>query len=160
MANARTHFNTICEYIVRSHDGIALGRIYGFNCAMQQGHPFIAMVNEDMGFRLHGRVRLQALALLGSKFWDPLNRTDEHGMDWVKVPAEHMMRWDRFALEAMRCSKDGTQTAARVASAVANSQAAVKENRPLAQPPAAVSRWTPSFILDAIKRAANFSLTR
>lgn len=161
MANARTRFDTICEYLVRNHDNVTIGRIYGFPCAMQQGHAFIAMVNEDMmGFRLHGRVRLQALALIGAKFWDPLNRTDEHGMAWVKVPGEHMVRWDRLGIEALRCSKEGNTSLARVASAVANSQAAVKEGRPLAQPPAAASRWSPSFILNAIAKATGFSLSR
>ncbi len=159
MANARSRFDTICEYIARNHDSVVVGRMYGFPCAMQQGHGFIAMVTDDMmGFRLHGRVRLQALALIGAKFWDPLNRTDEHGMDWVKVPAEHMVRWDRLALEAYRCSKESGLTQSRVASAVANSQSAVKEGRPLAQPPKAASRWSPSFILNAIARAAGLTL--
>jgi hypothetical protein len=159
MANSRSSFDNICEYLIRNHDNVAAGRVYGFPCAMQQGQPFIAMVADDMmGFKLHGRVRLQALALIGAKFWDPLNRTDEHSMDWIKVPAEHMVRWDRLAIEALRCSKEGrTQLAVR-ASAVANSQAAVKEGRTLAQPPKAASRWTPSFIIDAIKKAANWSL--
>jgi hypothetical protein len=161
MANARSRFETICEYLVRNHDSVATGRVYGYPCAMQQGHAFIAMVSEDlMAFKLHGRVRLQALALIGAKFWDPLNRTDEHGMDWVKVPAEHLLRWDRLALEAYRCSKETNVGAARVASAVANSQAAVKEGRTLAQPPKAASRWSPSFILNAIAKAAGLSLSR
>lgn len=161
MANARTRFDTICEYLARNHDSVVIGRVYGHPCAMQHGYAFVAMVNEDMmGFRLHGRVRLQALALMGAKFWDPLNRTDEHGMDWVKVPSEHMVRWDRLGLEALRCSKEGPAGMARIASAVANSQAAVKEGRTLAQPPAALSRWSPSFILNAIKKAAGFSLER
>ena len=161
MANARTRFDTICEYLVRNHDNVTIGRIYGFPCAMQQGHAFIAMVNEDMmGFRLHGRVRLQALALMGAKFWDPLGRNDENGMAWVRVPGEHMVRWDRLGIEALRCSKEGGTTLARVASAVANSQAAAKEGRPLAQAPAAASRWSPSFILNAIAKAAGFSLSR
>lgn len=161
MANARTRFDTICEYLARNHDNVVVGRVYGFPCALQHGYPFVAMVNEDMmGFRLHGRVRLQALALMGAKFWDPLNRTDEHGMDWVKVPGEHMIRWDRLGLEALRCSKEGPAGMARIASAVANSQAAVKEGRTLAQPPAALSRWSPSFILNAIKKAAGFSLEK
>jgi hypothetical protein len=161
MANARSRFDTICEYLVRNHDSVVLGRVYGYPSALQQGYAFIAMVNEDtMAFKLHGRVRLQALALIGAKFWDPLNRTDEHGMDWVKVPAEHLVRWDRLAIEAHRCCSEGAQSVARVASAVANSQAAAKEGRPLAQPPKAASRWSPSFIMNAIAKAAGFSLSR
>jgi hypothetical protein len=159
MANARARFETICEYLTRNHDNVSLGRMYSVPMALRGGHPFIAMVNDEtMGFKLHGRVRLQALALIGSKFWDPLNRTDVHGMEWVRVPAEHQVRWDRLALEAMRCCGENTVAQGKVASAVANSQAAVREGRTLAQAPKAASRWSPSFILDAIKRAAGFSL--
>jgi hypothetical protein len=159
MANARTRFETICDYLIRSHDNISVARMYGVNMALKGGHPFVALVSDDvMGFKLHGRVRLQALALIGSKFWDPLNRTDAHGMDWVKVPGEHQIRWDRLSIEAMRCCGENQSAIAKVASAVANSQAAVKEGRTLAQPPAAASRWTASFIMDAIRRAAGMSL--
>ena len=105
MANARTRFDTICEYLARTHDA-ALGQLYGKPCAMLKGHAFVVYCFDGVAFRLSGRVRLQASALPGARYWDPLGR-DVPNMDWIHVPEVHFMRWDRFALESARLGKDG-----------------------------------------------------
>lgn len=105
MANARTRYDTISEYLVRAHE-CALGQLYGKPCVMKAGHAFCAYAFLGMAFRLKGRVRLQAMALPGAKFWDPLGRSDPQ-MDWVLVPVEHFLRWDRFAIEAVRLAEEG-----------------------------------------------------
>lgn len=100
MANARTRFDTICEYMVRAH-GASTGSLYNKPCAMLRGEAFLYFHQNWAAFRLRGRVRLQALALAGAKFWDPLGR-EGPSMDWVIVPDAHFLRWDRFAVESVK----------------------------------------------------------
>lgn len=117
MANSRTRFDTIRDYMVRAHDA-APGHLYGKPCAMHLGHAFIAFCFDGMAFRLRGRVRLQALALKGAKYWDPIGRSDPQ-MDWIYVPEDHFLRWDRLAVEAYRCAKEGFGARAGISRATA-----------------------------------------
>lgn len=105
MANARTRYDTICEYLVRAHE-TSLGQLFGKPCAMIKGHAFMVFCFDGMAFRLKGRVRLQASALQGARYWDPLGR-DLPSMDWIYVPEAHFLRWDRFALDSARFCKEG-----------------------------------------------------
>ncbi len=105
MANARTRYDTICDYLSRTHDA-SLGQLYGKPCALIKGHALIVFCFDGMAFRLRGRVRLQASALPGSRYWDPLGR-EVMNMDWIYVPEAHFLRWDRFALESARFAKEG-----------------------------------------------------
>jgi hypothetical protein len=105
MANARTRFDTICDYLRRTHDA-SIGYLYGKPCAMIKGHAFIVYCYDGVAFRLRGRVRLQASALPGTRYWDPLGR-DVPSMEWIFVPEVHFLRWDRLALESARIGKEG-----------------------------------------------------
>jgi hypothetical protein len=105
MANARTRYDTICEYLARTHEA-SLGHLFGKPCAMIRGHAFIVYCFDGVAFRLRGRVRLQASALGGARYWDPLGR-DVPNMDWIHVPEVHFLRWDRLGLEAARFAKEG-----------------------------------------------------
>jgi hypothetical protein len=104
MANARTRFDTIRDYLVRAHD--AIGSVtYGRPSVLLHGRPFLIFHTDGMAFRVRGRVRLQALTVPGAKFWDPLVefRPDP---EWVLVPAAHFLRWDRFAMDTYRQQKE------------------------------------------------------
>jgi hypothetical protein len=105
MANARTRYDTICDYLVRHHEA-RLGQLYGKPCALIQGHAFMVFCFDGTAFRLNGRLRLQASALPGARYWDPLGRKTP-SMDWVHVPEAHFLRWDRFAIEAAKIAKQG-----------------------------------------------------
>lgn len=105
MANARTRYDTICDYLARTHEA-SKGYLYGKPCAMLKGHAFIVYCFDGVAFRLRGRVRLQASALPGSRYWDPLGR-DMPSMEWIFVPEAHFLRWDRLALESARLGKEG-----------------------------------------------------
>ncbi len=105
MANARTRFDTICEYLGRMHEA-SVGQLYGKPCVLIKGHAFLVFCFDGMAFRLRGRVRLQATTLEGARYWDPLGR-DIPSMDWVLIPEQHFLRWDRFALDAARFAKEG-----------------------------------------------------
>jgi len=105
MANARTRYDTICDYLARTHEA-STGQLYGKPCALIRGHAMIVFCFDGVAFRLRGRVRLQASALEGARYWDPLGR-DLMNMDWIFVPEAHFLRWDRFALESARFAKEG-----------------------------------------------------
>jgi hypothetical protein len=105
MANARTRYDTICDYLVRTHEA-TVGYLYGKPCAMIRGHAFIVYCFDGVAFRMRGRVRLQASALSGARYWDPLGR-DLPSLEWIFVPEAHFLRWDRFALESARLGKEG-----------------------------------------------------
>lgn len=104
MANARTRFDTICDYLNRVHE-TSSGSVYGKPCVMFHGRAFIAFHMDGMGFKMRGRIRLQALALPNVRFWDPL-LPDRPDPDWVWVPSVHVLRWDRLAVEAYRQQKE------------------------------------------------------
>lgn len=104
MANARTRFDTIREYMARSHDATN-GQLYGKPCSMFRGRAFIAFHLDGMAFKMRGRMRLQALAMPDAHFWDPL-LPDRPDPDWVWVPPAHVLRWDRLAVEAYRQQRD------------------------------------------------------
>jgi hypothetical protein len=142
MANARTRYDTICEYLVRHHEA-SLGQLYGKPCALIKGHAFMVFCFDGVAFRLKGRVRLQASALPGARYWDPLAR-DVPSMDWVHVPEAHFLRWDRFAIESAKLSKEGFGPRDLF-------RAKVEESNPPADPAErSVRRLVPSFSLSKL----------
>ena len=108
MANARTRFDTILDYMVRRHDASA-GWLYGKPAGLLNGQAFMAFHSEGMAFQLRGRVRLQASTLAGAKFWDPKG-ADIPSMNWITIPNAHFLRWDRYAVDAMHQLKEGVGT--------------------------------------------------
>lgn len=99
MANARTKFDFIVGYMVRTHDAVQ-APLFGKPALMLNSEPFLVFHFDGMAFRLSGRQRLQASALAGSRYWSPYN-PDVPNMDWVSVPLVHFNRWDRLAIEAL-----------------------------------------------------------
>jgi len=89
---------------VRAHDATQ-SMTYSKPSVLLHGRPFLCFHLEGMAFRMRGRARLQALAMPGAKLWDPLIdfRPDP---EWVWVPTIHVLRWDRFAMDAYRQQKD------------------------------------------------------
>jgi hypothetical protein len=104
MANARTKFDFIAGYMVRTHDALQ-APLFGKPALMLDGEPFVVFHVDGMAFRLSGRQRLQASALAGAKYWSPLN-PDLPNMDWVSVPIAHFNRWDRLAVDALHQRKN------------------------------------------------------
>ena len=107
MANARTRFDTIAGYLERAHEA-RVGQLYGKPCLTLNGQPFAAYAMEAMAFRLHGRALTQANALPGARSWDPL-RGQGSSPGWVLIPASQVMRWDRLALDALRCTREAAE---------------------------------------------------
>lgn len=147
MANARTRFDTIREYMVRSHSATS-GTLYGKPCALLNGHAFLYFHQDWAAFLLKGRVRLQALALPGARFWDPMGR-EGSSMDWVIVPDTHFLRWDRLAIEAVKVARKHGEGRRPTAGPV--------EGPP--QPPPAAKRWINS-IKSLFAKAADITLAK
>jgi hypothetical protein len=104
MANARTKFDFIADYMVRTHDVVQVP-LFGKPALMLDGEPFLVFHFDGAAFRLGGRQRLQASALSGAKYWSPLNPAAPN-MDWVSLPVAHAQRWDRFAIDALHQRKN------------------------------------------------------
>lgn len=136
MANARTRFDTICEYLGRAHE-TATGTLFGKPCAMLRGRAFIAFHADGMGFKLHGRVRLQALAMADARFWDPMS-AERPNPEWIWVPGQHFLRWDRLAVESYRQQKEQGDSAVYRPKPTAPANGA-----PIAPPPRADIGSTP-----------------
>jgi hypothetical protein len=130
MANARSHFDMISSYLQRMHDAQA-GLLYGKPCLMQEGRAFAAYQPDAMAFHLHGRALAQALTLPGASGWDPLH-PDQSSPGWVLLPATQALRWDRLALEALRCEKEAIER--RVSYAPAPAAPAAVEAPPASTP--------------------------
>jgi len=107
MANARSHFDMIVSYLERVHEAQP-GLLYGKPCVMLQGQAFVAYQPDAMAFRMHGRVLAQTAAMPGAKGWDPLH-ADSSSPGWILVPAAHALRWNRLALEALRCAREASE---------------------------------------------------
>jgi len=107
MANARSQFDMIAGYFERAHE-VQTGLLYGKPCLRLNGDAFAAYALDGLALRLHGRSLAQALQLPGVKTWDPL-RPDHAAPGWVLIPAEQALRWDRLALDALRCAREAAE---------------------------------------------------
>jgi hypothetical protein len=108
MANARSHFDMISSYLQRTHEAQA-GLLYGKPCLMLQGQAFAAYQSDAMAFRMHGRALAQTVAMPGVLGWDPLHADRSGAPGWVLVPGTHALRWNRLALEALRCAREASE---------------------------------------------------
>jgi hypothetical protein len=146
MANARTRYDTISEFLQREHEAAAAS-LYGKPAVQLGVTPFLFYAGTGMAFRLQGRAREQALTLPGAAAWAPIGQVPEKG-PWVFVPAAHFLRWDRLAIEALRYAQEGE---------VRRPQA-VPSQGPPPEPPAS-QRWRDN-IKSLMEKAAAFRLVR
>ena len=146
MANARTRYDTISEFLQREHEASAL-LLYGKPAVQLGATPFLFYATNGMAFRLQGRVREHALALPGATAWAPLGAVTEK-TPWVLVPASHFLRWDRLAIEALRYAQEGDTRRPQ----------AVPSQGPPPEPPAS-QRWRDN-IKALMEKAAGFRLMR
>lgn len=158
MANARSHFDMICGYLQRTHDA-QTGLLYGKPCVTLDGNAFAAYQPDAMAFHLHGRALLQAQALPGARGWDPLH-AERSSPGWVLVPSTQVLRWDRLALEALRCAREAAERRVSYAPAPSSAVAAVAAEPPPSNPQslaqrvsAALSSGFRSFTLSDVDRS-------
>jgi len=125
MANARSTFDMIGAYLQRAHE-VDPGLLYGKPSLSLQGRAFAAYQPDAMAFHLHGRVLAQALALPGARPWDALD-PEGAAPGWVLIPVEHALRWNRYALEALRCEREAIERRVSYAVPEASAPSAAQE---------------------------------
>lgn len=146
MANARTRYDTIAEFMTREHDAVA-SSLYGKPSVQVNGTAFLFYMLPGMAFRLQGRAREQALTLPGATTWAPLGQGGERS-PWVLVPVAQFLRWDRLAIDALRYAQEGQ---------VATPKAVPLQGPPEAPP--AAQRWRDN-VKALLEKAANLRLLR
>lgn len=104
MANARSSFDALRETLAREH-GATIALLYGKPAVLIGELAFVCFHHNAAAFRLHGRAREHALALPGAKRFDPL-KPEAEGGDWVMLGAAHAYKWEKLALEALKCAKE------------------------------------------------------
>jgi hypothetical protein len=146
MANARTRFDNISEFMQRQHEASA-SLLYKQPAVEVGGTPFLFYMMPGMAFRLRGRAREQALALPGARLWAPMGEAPQNS-PWVLVPVSQFLRWDRLAIDALRYAQDHSPAG----------PVAVASQGPPAPPPAA-NRWVDNIKV-LLERAAALRLQR
>ena len=144
MANARTRYDTISSFMQRQYEAKATV-LYNKPAVEIANTPFLFYMLPGMAFRLRGRARDSARALAGAVLWTPFGEPPGNS-PWVLVPVVHFLRWDGFAIEAMRFATEGN---VRRPVAVAN-------QGPPPEPPAAL-RWRDN-IKALLEKASNLRL--
>ena len=143
MANARTRYDALADYLVRNRDAKA-GTLFGKPCLMFAEEPFLMLFREAVAFRLHGRGLNSALALRGSQPFDPLNpdKPPPGRPGWVLVHTSQWVAWDRLAMDSMRCVR------------IARDQnVSWKPPPPAPEPPAAPPASTPASLAQRVASA-------
>ncbi len=76
------------------------GKMFGMPCLKNSsGKAFAGYSEGAMVFKLSGTSHAEALALSGSRLFDPSER-GRPMKEWVVVPVEHSSRWLEFARDA------------------------------------------------------------
>jgi hypothetical protein len=75
------------------------GKMFGMPCLKNSnGKAFAGYTDGAMVFKLSGASHAEALALTGTRLFDPAGGRPMK--EWVVVPAEHNLRWLEFARDA------------------------------------------------------------
>jgi hypothetical protein len=107
MANARSRYDSIAGYLQRVHEAQA-NLLYGRPCLLWGDRAFAVYQTNALALRMHGRYLTQASTLPGVQAWDPRN-SDGAAPGWVLIPVEQVLRWDRLALDALRCTREAAE---------------------------------------------------
>ena len=100
-----TTFEDIVKKLTKSSD-ITAGNLFGKPCIKVNGKAFVASFKEDMAFKLTGKAHEKALALKGSKLWDPSGKKRPM-KEWVQIHNKYSDEWLEFAKEAKNYVKNG-----------------------------------------------------
>jgi len=77
------------------------GQLFGKPCFKVNGKAYICFFEDEMVFKLTGDAHSDALSLDGTQLFDP-SKKNRPMKEWVQVPYDYSVRWEEFALEALR----------------------------------------------------------
>lgn len=79
---------------------VVRGSMFGMPCLKRRGgKTFVGLFGHDMVFKLSGEAHASALALQGSRLFDPMGGRPMK--QWVQVEPEHEDRWAELAAAAL-----------------------------------------------------------
>ena len=76
-------------------------QMFGKPCFKINGKAFICFFQNEMVFKLFGDTHQDAMALSGSKLFDPSGK-QRPMKEWVQVSYEHKEKWNLFAEAALK----------------------------------------------------------
>ena len=95
----QTAYETVVSELVATTPTTS-AKMFGMPCLKNSnGKAFAGYFDGAMVFKLGGASHTEALALSGSKLFDPSER-GRPMKEWVVVPLEHSSRWLEFARDA------------------------------------------------------------
>ncbi len=104
MAESEARFATVVAALTKSSDAVS-GKMFGMPTLTIDGKAFAGLFKDGMVFKLRGKDHARALALPGSRLFDPSGRRPMK--EWVEVPAKHAAQWTRLARRALAYVSEG-----------------------------------------------------
>ena len=80
------------------------GKMFGMPCLKIGGRAFAGLYQDHMVFKLRGGVLAEALALDGSRPFDPMGGRPMR--EWVQVPFSQADRWQALAEAALSLQRE------------------------------------------------------
>ncbi len=80
-------------------------KMFGLECLKIDGKMFAGFSEGGMVFKLTGDAHREALALEGSKLFDP-SKQNRAMKAWVQVTAAHAQSWHQFAEKSLEFVRD------------------------------------------------------
>jgi hypothetical protein len=99
MKSSETAFQNIAEKLASKK--VEVSKMFGMPCYKIKGKAFAGLFGADMVFKLTGEDHKNALALKGSKLFDP-SGMGRAMKEWVQVNPKHLKQWETFAEAALK----------------------------------------------------------
>ena len=100
-------FEKITKDMTKKYPTVEASQMFGKPCLKFNGKAFCCFYDGDMVFKLTGLNHQKALALKGSKPFDP-SGTGRPMKEWVQVYISQADKWPRLTLSAMHYVEHGT----------------------------------------------------
>jgi len=81
--------------------GAEESQMFGKPCFKINGKAFVCFFQNQLVFKLSGKIHEDALSLKGSQLFDPSGKKRPM-KEWVQVSFEHKDKWEKYAKEAVK----------------------------------------------------------
>lgn len=99
-SDPRAEYDAVVSELMASSPAVS-GVMFGMPCLKNNGKAFAGYHKDAMVFKLGSARHTEALALSGSRLFDPSGR-GRPMKEWVEVSVEHAARWLELAREALQ----------------------------------------------------------
>ncbi len=100
MSKEETHYLSLSSKI----KGAEQSQMFGKPCLKINGKAFACFFENEMVFKLSGKIHSDALSQDGSKLFDPSGK-GRAMKEWVQVPFDYKDQWEKFAAAAFKYIK-------------------------------------------------------